>query len=57
MGQVDSIPHSCVYMFCFLLAASHPDETQLHSSQLAYDMYNPSVGIYHPGAENIHNLT
>jgi len=26
--------------------ASHPDETYLHSSAL---MYNPSVGMYHPG--------
>lgn len=54
--QIDSIPNSCIYMF-FLLAAAHPDETQLHSSQLTYDLYNPSVGIYHPGAGNIHNLT
>ncbi|KAL6633301.1 hypothetical protein ACP70R_025972 [Stipagrostis hirtigluma subsp. patula] len=29
--------------------APHPDETQLHSSALTYDLYNPSVGIYHPG--------
>ena len=56
MEQVDSIPYSCIYMF-FFLAAAHPDETQLHSSQLTYDLYNPSVGIYHPGAGNIYNLT
>lgn len=44
-------------LFFFLAAAAHPDETQLHSSQLAYDFYNnPPVGIYQPGAENIHNL-
>uniref|UniRef100_A0ACD5Z992 Uncharacterized protein n=1 Tax=Avena sativa TaxID=4498 RepID=A0ACD5Z992_AVESA len=29
--------------------ASHPDETHLHSSALTYDMYNPSVGMYHHG--------
>ena len=37
--------------------ASHLDETHLHSSALTYDLYNPSVGIYHPGSENICNLT
>jgi hypothetical protein len=48
---------SGVCYFFFLAAAAHPDETQLHSSQLAYDFYNnPPVGIYQPGAENIHNL-
>jgi len=46
-----------MYIYVFFLAAAHPDETQLHSSQLTYDLYNPSVGIYHPGAGNIHNLT
>ncbi|KAL6912339.1 hypothetical protein ACP4OV_001144 [Aristida adscensionis] len=30
--------------------ASHPDETQLHSSALTYDPYHPSVGIYHSGS-------
>jgi len=44
-------------MRVFLAAAAHPNETQLHSSLLTYDLYNPSVGIYHPGAENTHNLT
>ncbi|KAF8691755.1 hypothetical protein HU200_040148 [Digitaria exilis] len=35
--------------------AAHPDEThQLHSSQLTYDLYNPSVGIYHPGTADEH---
>lgn len=34
--------------------AAHPDETQLHSSQLTYDLYNPSVGIYHPGSTHEH---
>ncbi|XP_044415527.1 OVARIAN TUMOR DOMAIN-containing deubiquitinating enzyme 9 isoform X2 [Triticum aestivum] len=29
--------------------ASHPDETYLHSSALTCDMYNPQVGMYHPG--------
>uniref|UniRef100_A0ACD5ZHW0 Uncharacterized protein n=2 Tax=Avena sativa TaxID=4498 RepID=A0ACD5ZHW0_AVESA len=29
--------------------ASHPDETHLHSSALTYDMYNPSVDMYHHG--------
>ncbi|CAN6273944.1 unnamed protein product [Urochloa humidicola] len=33
---------------------AHPDETQLHSSQLSYDLYNPSVGIYHPGDADQH---
>lgn len=50
----DSIPH--VYNFG-VADATHPDEMQLHSAALAYDLYNPSVGIYHPGSENIHNLT
>ncbi|XBH81534.1 hypothetical protein VPH35_107091 [Triticum aestivum] len=36
--------------------ASHPDETYLHSSALTCDMYNPQVGMYHPGSENIHSL-
>jgi hypothetical protein len=36
------------------LAAAQPDETQLHSSQLTYDLYNPSVGIYLPGSADDH---
>jgi hypothetical protein len=35
--------------------ASHPDEPQLHSSAFTYDLYNPSVGVYHPGAEDTHD--
>lgn len=50
----DSVPH--VYDFGSA-DASHLDETHLHSSALTYDLYNPSVGIYHPGSENICNLT
>ena len=44
-----------VFLWCSA-GTSHPDEAQLHSSALTYDLYNPSVGIYHPGAENTHNL-
>uniref|UniRef100_A0A0E0NMX1 ubiquitinyl hydrolase 1 n=1 Tax=Oryza rufipogon TaxID=4529 RepID=A0A0E0NMX1_ORYRU len=35
--------------------ASHLDETHLHSSALTYDLYNPSVGIYHPGNAGEHD--
>jgi hypothetical protein len=45
----DSVPH--VYIFGSA-DASHPDETHLHSSALTYDMYNPSVDMYHHGSEN-----
>uniref|UniRef100_A0A0E0GEY0 ubiquitinyl hydrolase 1 n=1 Tax=Oryza nivara TaxID=4536 RepID=A0A0E0GEY0_ORYNI len=39
----------------FVVDASHPDETHLHSSALTYDLYNPSVGIYHPGNAGEHD--
>lgn len=35
--------------------ASQPDDAQLHSSALTYDLYNPSVGIYHPGSADQHD--
>lgn len=53
MKKRSSIPH--VYIFGSA-DASHPDETYLHSSALTCDMYNPQVGMYHPGSENIHSL-
>ncbi|XP_066332906.1 OVARIAN TUMOR DOMAIN-containing deubiquitinating enzyme 9-like isoform X7 [Miscanthus floridulus] len=43
-----------MYIYVLFLVAAHPDETQLHSSQLTYDLYNPSVGIYHPVAGSTH---
>jgi hypothetical protein len=48
-----SVPHVCIFGSA---DASHPDETHLHSSALTYDFYNPSVGVYHHGSENIHSL-
>ncbi|KAG8060777.1 hypothetical protein GUJ93_ZPchr0002g22948 [Zizania palustris] len=43
-----------MYIFSGSADASHPDQTHLHSSALTYDLYNPSVGIYHPGIAGEH---
>ncbi|CAN6273943.1 unnamed protein product [Urochloa humidicola] len=54
-GYYGPPPGYCDGNCCHLhYGRAHPDETQLHSSQLSYDLYNPSVGIYHPGDADQH---
>ncbi|OEL36669.1 hypothetical protein BAE44_0002312 [Dichanthelium oligosanthes] len=54
-GYYGPPPGYCDGNCCHLhYGRAHPDETQLHSSQLTYDLYNPSVGIYRPGSADDH---